>query len=287
MKTYISLLSCLLLVMTTLAQNKEKIKGNREVTTVIYELDPFTGIDIREELEITLINGTKPQVEINTDENLHEVFEVNVVDGTLTIATTKEIRSSKRLEIFITVSESLQRIHVEDEAELKSLTTLTLKNAEFDVLGDAELDLKVKSDTLIINGFGKTKQRYELFTSKLILNALEDAKIQMNVQAKDIAATIEYAKVELEGTTETLNLSVKEKGECMSADLVAKEVEVTTTEQAQIAVHATQKVVIDAKDRAEIRLLGSPEEITMRNFSGEAMLQKVDVNKKGFLKRIF
>ncbi|WP_046746200.1 GIN domain-containing protein [Kordia zhangzhouensis] len=287
MKKYISIVLLVLCSLPAIAQKKEKIKGNREVTTVIYELDPFTAIDIREDIEVVLINGTKSQVEVNTDENLHEVFDIHVVNGTLTIATTKEIRSSKRLEIFITVSDTLQRIHAGDDVEIKSLTTLAMNTIELNVMENAEMDLKIRADSLTINGYGKTKQRYEIFTNQLILTAFEDADIQATAQATNTIATVEHADVELEGTTETLALVVKEKGEFMASDFVSKEIDVTATDQAKIAVQASQKITIDANDRAEISLLGNPSEINMRVFDGEAVLQKVDIHKKGFLKRIF
>ena len=52
-------------------------------------------------------------------------------------------------------SEDLQRIHVESDAELKSMTTLNINKAEINAMGNAELDLKIKSDSLAINNYGK------------------------------------------------------------------------------------------------------------------------------------
>ncbi|WP_298421363.1 DUF2807 domain-containing protein [uncultured Kordia sp.] len=287
MKHYIATAFLLFITISTFAQKKEKIKGNREVTTVIYELDPFTTLEIKEELEIVLINGTTPQVEVNADENLHEVFNIDVIDGTLSISTSKQIRSHKKLEIFVTISKDLERIHVESEAEIKSLTTLNINKAEINVMEDAELDLKIKSDSLAINSFGKAEQRYEIDTKELILTAFEDANVKAKVNATKVTSQVEFANVQFEGQTDSLFLEVKEKGEFLAPLFKAKEISVTTTEQAKVILNATEKIQIDAHDNSEIDLLGNPTSIIMYKFEEEALLRKVDENRKGFFKRIF
>ncbi len=287
MKHYIATAFLLLVTISTFAQKKEKIKGNREVTTVIYELDPFTTLEIKEDLEIVLINGTTPQVEVNTDENLHEVFNIDVVNGTLSISTSKEIRSSKKLEIFVTISENLERIHVESDAELKSLTTLNINKAEINAMGDSELDLKIKSDSLAINSYGKAEQRYEIDTNELILTAFENSKVKAKVTATKVTSQVEFANVQLEGKTDSLFLEVKERGEFVTPLFTAKEISVTATEQAKIVINATEKVTIDAHDNSEIDLLGNPTSIIIYKFEEEAVLRKISENRKGFLKRIF
>ncbi|WP_162014336.1 DUF2807 domain-containing protein [Kordia algicida OT-1] len=287
MKKYSILTLFLVATFSTFAQKKEKIKGNREVTTVIYEIDPFTTLKVKEELEITLLSGTTPQVEVIADENLHEVFNIDVVNGTLNISTSKEIRSSKKLEIFVTVSEDLERIHVENKAELKSLTTINLKKTEINVMDKAEIDLRIKSDSLAINGYGKTTQKYQIDTRELILTAFEDAEVKANVTAEKVTSQVEFADVQLQGKTDVLYLEVKEKGAFYAAEFISKEIHVTATEQAKIAVNTSEKITIDAHDRSEIDLLGNPTSIIMLKFEEEAVLRKVDASKKGFLKRIF
>ncbi|QHI35070.1 hypothetical protein IMCC3317_04160 [Kordia antarctica] len=287
MKKQILTAIILLVTISAFAQKKEKIKGNREVTTVIYELDSFTTLVVNEELEVTLINGSTPQVEISTDENLHEVFNVNVVNGTLTISTSKEIRSSKKLEIFVTISEDLERIHAEGDAELKSLTTLNIKKVEINAMGSSKLDLRIKSDSLAINGYRNSKHQYQINTRELIVTAFEDSKIKANVTATKVTSQVEFGEVKLQGQTDVLYLEVKEKGEFIAPTFKTREVSVTSTEQAKVVVNVTEKITIDAHDNSEIELLGSPASIIMYKFEGEALLRKIDENKKGFLKRIF
>jgi len=287
MKKYIFTTLALFLTISTFAQKKEKIKGNREVTTVIYEIDPFTRLEVIEDLEITLINGKTPQVEVNADENLHEVFNIDVVDGTLSISTSKQIRSRKKLEIFITVSEDLQKISTGSDAELKSLTTLNINKAEINAMGNSELDLKIKSDSLTINNYGKTDSRYEIDSNDLVLTAYEDARVKVKVNATKVTSQVEFANVKVEGQTDSLFLEVKEKGKFIAQLFKAKEINVTSTEQAKVVINSSEKLTIDAHDNSEIHILGNPASIIILKFEEEAVLRKVDENKKGFLKRIF
>ena len=277
----------LLVTIVTFAQKKEKIKGNREVTTVIYEIDPFTALEVKEELEVVLLNGETPKVEVIADENLHEVFNIDVVDGTLSISTSKQIRSHKKLEIFVTISKDLQRIHAESEAELKSATTLNIDKAEINVLGKAKIDLRIIADSLAVNGFGRTKQHYEISSRELIVTAFEDAEIIGNVTATKLTSHVEFGDVQLKGQTDTLFLEVKEKGKFIAHELPSKEIHVTATEQGKTVLNATEQITIDAHDRSEIDLLGSPKSIIMHKFKGEAVLRKISEANKGFLKRIF
>lgn len=287
MKKYILTALCLFVTLSTFAQKKEKIKGNREVTTVIYEIDPFTTLEVKEELEIVLLNGETPKVEVIADENLHEIFNIDVVDGTLSISTSKQIRSSKKLEIYVTISKSIERIHAENEAELKSATTLNIDKAEINVMGKAEVDLRIMSDSLAINGFGKTKQRYEITSRELIVTAFEDAEIQANVNATKVTSQVEYGNVQLKGQTDVLYLEVKEKGEFIAHEFTAKKIHVTATEQAKVVLNCSENITIDAHDRSEIDLLGSPKSIIMYKFEEEAVLRKISEANKSFLKRIF
>ncbi|MEM6720057.1 MAG: DUF2807 domain-containing protein [Bacteroidota bacterium] len=287
MKTHIITAVLLLTTVVSFAQKKEKIRGNREVTTVIYEIDPFTTLEVREDLEITLLNGTTPKVEITADENLHEVFDINVVDGILNIITSKDIRARKKLEIFVTIAEDISKFDLGNSAKLKSLTTLNIQNAEINAMDNAELNLKIKADSLAINSYGKAEHTYEINTKNLSLNAFEDSDMEIDVTADSIVSYIEFADVKLKGQTSTLKLEVKEKGEFIAHELIAKDIQVTTTEQGRAVVNASKTIEISAEQRSEIDLLGTPNSIIILKFEQEAVLRKISEANKGFLKRIF
>lgn len=57
------------------AQKKEKIKGSKFITVSQHDVDDFDTIEILDDLEIYLIASDKPQVEIEADDNLHDIVE--------------------------------------------------------------------------------------------------------------------------------------------------------------------------------------------------------------------
>ena len=77
------------------AQNSEKVKGNRVVTTIVTEIDAFHTIEIDEDFEIDIIYNKTPSVEIETDENLHEFITFSVRDSVLSFNKTRRITSKK------------------------------------------------------------------------------------------------------------------------------------------------------------------------------------------------
>ena len=60
------------------AQRKDKIKGNKIVTTEKTSIDDFSRLLIGEDFKITIVKRDSPFVEITTDENLHKVIEMSV-----------------------------------------------------------------------------------------------------------------------------------------------------------------------------------------------------------------
>lgn len=102
------LATTLLFVLTfTTIQAQEKIKGSRNVTVEQTEIEPFTAMEIGEEFEVVIVKGPTAMIEIEADDNLHEVIDVDVIGNVLYLQTIKEIRRSKRLRVRVTFTDAL------------------------------------------------------------------------------------------------------------------------------------------------------------------------------------
>ena len=110
------------------AQDDEKVKGDRNVTIKQTYINPFNRIVVNEDFTVELIYNSKPSVEIETDENLHEFINFEVIDSVLTFNTTKKITSSKKMNIKVNYTDGLEHIETHDDAEIRSLTSLELGN---------------------------------------------------------------------------------------------------------------------------------------------------------------
>ena len=119
------LATTLLFVLTfTTIQAQEKIKGSRNVTVEQTEIEPFTAMEIGEEFEVVIVKGPTAMIEIEADDNLHEVIDIDVIGNVLYLQTIKEIRRSKRLRVRVTFTDALNEIRVKEKAEVSGLTDL-------------------------------------------------------------------------------------------------------------------------------------------------------------------
>src|SRR6187200_1457821 len=87
------------LLATTLAigQNKEKIKGSKNVVEKPKEIGEFTALEIEDNLTIFLEKGAKNEIKFEGDDNLLDNITFDIKEKTLRIYTSKEITSFKKL----------------------------------------------------------------------------------------------------------------------------------------------------------------------------------------------
>ena len=85
-----SILILLLLTTTFLfAQKKEKLKGSKIVTIEKREIGTFEAIEISDNIEVYLDKGEKSELKIEADDNLHDIFNIDLSSATLRIHTSK------------------------------------------------------------------------------------------------------------------------------------------------------------------------------------------------------
>ena len=66
------------------AQTKlEKIKGSKIVTISVKEVEEFEQVEIEEFLDVYFVKGAKTSIEIEADDNLHDIISYKVVGKSL------------------------------------------------------------------------------------------------------------------------------------------------------------------------------------------------------------
>lgn len=133
--------------------------GNVIKTTVV--LDYFDEIDLQGAFNVKLSQGTELQATIETDENLQELVEVEVKEGTLFINTTRDVMlRPTKMELFITYPE-LKRFTIGGACKLSSEEAITSQALVFDLSGAAEIDLSIMAEVLRTNLAGAGSIRFE------------------------------------------------------------------------------------------------------------------------------
>jgi hypothetical protein len=256
------------------AQSSEKIKGNRNVTTIQTNIESYHTIALDEDFEVEIIYDRNPYVEIETDENLHEFIEFQVIDSVLTFNKTIKITSKKRLNIKVTYNDALTHIETTDNAEILSLATMDLKNGSLKTRGSSKVGLTVKSDNFDFSGDDKSKVKLNLTSENCILNLSGNSKIEALINTTDIAATLyQRANANIEGTSETAKLDLDNNTQFNGKNFTINSCEVLCEISSDVYLEVMDNITIDASGSSSVNLYGNPK-ITINKLTDTAKLQK-------------
>jgi len=257
------------------AQDDEKIKGNRNVTIKQTYIDPFTKIIVGEDFSVEIIYNSKPSVEIETDDNLHQYIEFGVNAGVLTFKTTKRITSSKKMNIKVNYTDGLESIETMEDAEIRSLTSLELKKATLKTSGSSRAYLNIRTANFDYVSSDKSKSKLNVnatAASTIILN--DNSKVEALLNSKTIKMDLyQKASANIEGTAETLDLRCDLSSSFNGKELAANVCNLIAEGNSSATVRANSTLIADISGNSEVYFYG-PAKITLNTFLGAAKLQK-------------
>ena len=153
MKQIAFLLLVVFATTNALAQKKDKIKGSKIITHTIKEVTPFENIEVEDNVEIFLVKADSPSIEVEADDNLHDVVNFVVTGNTLRITTLKTVSSAKKFELRVNYAATLKLITVKNDAKLHALNALQLDSITIKNFDNSASYLNVNSNsfTLILD----------------------------------------------------------------------------------------------------------------------------------------
>lgn len=266
----------LFLVSLSFGQRKEKIKGSKIVTVQIKETENFDGIDIADNIEVFLVKADKSSVEIEADDNLHDVIVFDILAGTLKISTTKEVIRANKFSLRINYTDSLKTIVVKDKAKLNALSDLELNDITIKNFDDSKSFLNVKSPKFTIQLNDKSEAELNIKSENTILEISKNAKAKALVTSTDFKLDM-YQKSDLDIEGETVNAQIRLDN---NADLNAKKFSVsqmnlTTEAYTSCAVNVKDNLKISAIGKSKVELLGDAK-IEIIDFKNNAILEKIE-----------
>lgn len=268
------LILTLMLVVSTTVNAQEKIKGDRNVTIKQTYIDDFDTLIIDGDFSIEIVYNSKPSVNIETDNNLHEVIQFNVVDGVLSFSQTMRITSKKRLNITVNYGDALQNIEIKGDGEIRSLTSMELGNTSLITADNARAYLNIKAKNFSYKSSGKSKTRLNLTadstTVELSDNSKLDALINSTVANFDL---YQRSDAVIEGSATNSMLRLDNSTNFNGPKFDVKSIEATLDNNSDLTVECVEQISISASGNSEIYLYGSPA-ITISKFEGTTKLQK-------------
>jgi len=269
----------LLLLIFCSSQAQDKVKGSRNVKTEQYDLENFHSIQIKGEFEVGILKGKRSMIEIEADDNVHDLIMTEVMDGTLYIKPIKELYRTKKQELRITFADTLKSILVEGDVKLESLQEIHV--------GDFKLETanKAKAHLTLTAGDFKLVQR-------------DDAEVELNVTAKNIVCQLnqssktealmnapymevdiyEKASARIDGETLKLQLRADQSSKFDGTNLTSTKAEVLAQGDAYSKVNVSDSLSITVSGKTETEIYSTPE-IQLLKFSDEAKLVKKEAGK--------
>lgn len=274
MKRFAFFLTLVLYSATIAAQQKEKIKGSKIVTVTQKEIGDFGTIEIADNLEVFLIKGDRAAIEIEADDNLHDVIEIGLKANTLRLSALKQVTGQKKFSIRVTYTDNLKMVIAKNDANVTALAELNLSDFTFKGFDAARFfaNVNTKKFTLMANDKTKTELnlKSEETTIELSKNSQLKALISSTVMKFDM---YQKSSAIIEGDVIDLKLRLDNNATFTGKNLTSKNTEITTEGYTNCSISVSTKAVIDASGKSEIQLYGD-QKIEMKRFADNASLLK-------------
>ena len=276
MKTLIILLIfSFLYPVSTNAQKKTKIKGDREVISTSGEVkEPFNSIKISNNIQLEIENASRNSYVLTTDQNLMEEVEIIVRDNTLEIFTKSKITNSKKLHLFLKVKD-LNFLTLNDEARIKNRGKFRTNEIKITANNSSRLDLDLEITenadlSLLDNAGGKIAISADIIS--LIMKDRTDLK--GNLDCKELNVNLEKkADLKLDGKTDDSVYNLEDNASLDAKKLKARKVILNSKNRSDIYVHATKSIAIQAEGKSKIFLYGNPE-VEIKGFTDKSSIIK-------------
>ncbi len=231
MKTLIKLSAILFLLVGTTSCFMEGVKGNGDVITKKRKIsDDFSRVEISRGLDVYLTKSKDVSLEIEADENLHELIQTEVKDGVLKITSSKNIWSA-----------SAKKVHL-----------------HVDHLSD-----------IGINSGADVRTRNTFVSDELRLSISSGASAEMDLNVENLSCNISSgADIKLSGEAENFTVSSSSGSDVKAYELNARNCRADASSGSDIKLKATETIDARATSGADIRYKGNPRVIEKEDNSG-------------------
>lgn len=265
-----------LLFFTTIAiaQKKEKIKGSKIVTVSVKEIPTFENIEINDNFEVFLVKGEKASLEIEADDNLHEIINYEVAGGTLKITALREAIGAKKFALRINYTSELKLITAKNESSIHALANLELENITVKNYDNSRSFLNVKANyfALVLND--KAEAEINVKADNTSLELSKNAELKGLVTSPEFKLDMyQKSQADIEGNVNNAKIRLDNYATLTSKKLVIATLDLTAESYAKCAVNVTTDFVLVASGKTEIELLGEPK-IQINKFANSTTLFK-------------
>lgn len=268
------LFALLLISSISIAQSKEKIKGTKTVTIAPREIKSFENLEITDNIEVFLVKGDNNAIEIEADENLHEIIESTINAGTLYLSTAKNATSFKKLSVKITYTNDLKLVTAKNDVTINALSDIDLDNITFKTYDFSKLFLNVKSRIFTVFANDKSKVELNVKSESAAVELSKSANMKALISSEKMKFDMyQKASANIEGDIVDLKLRLDNNASFTGKNLSAKNAEIITEAYAAGSILVTEKATLDVSGKSELQLYGD-QKIEVKRFTDSAVIMK-------------
>lgn len=257
------------------AQTKlEKIKGSKIVTVTTKEIESFENVEIEEFLDVYFVKSEKTSIEIEADDNLHDIVSYNVLGNTLKITALKQPVSEKKFAVRVNYNDSLKTIVARHESKINALADISLENITIKNFDKSQSFLNVRSTnfTLLMND--KSRAEVNVKADKTVVELSKEAKIKALIASPESKIDLyQKSQGEIEGDSQISKIRLDNNASLIAKKFTVKDLELVTESYTKCSVNAQKSIEISASGKSEIDLLGEPK-VDLKVFTNSAVLSK-------------
>lgn len=274
MKYTFTLCIILLIVISTTAQKKPKLKGNKDVVDIHNILKDFTTLEIGDGLEVLIQQDENNKYHLETDENLVDAIKLDVSEeGNLRIYTTSNITSSKELKLTL-YYKILHAITIKEGVTLETANKVTSDTMTFIAVDNTKFKVDFDTQNTTVNINDDAKGELQLKGDMLSLMVSDNGSIQGDVKVDEMTlSTTSRADVKLSGGMSTLKVTAADDTDVLLQEIKTDDAAVITSDNADVHVYASAAFTLYAKGKSTVYLYGNPS-VKVDGFADHAKLIK-------------
>ena len=279
MKFRILLGLSLFIVSSTTIISQSSLKGNKIVFIENREVSSFKHIEISANVDVYLFQGDNNFVSVETDENLQDAVRIQVENNTLKIDFSNKISKSKKMNVFITVTNELHTISAYKNANIYADNRLILKKLTINAYENADFKIKIDADDFKINGFKNTDLTIDVFSKNIQANLSESCELKLEGEIDSLKTEIKNNSVlTAKGKGVKLEIEARNNGTFKGDHFMVENAFINANSRTDITVNVSKNIKIIADNKAAISIYREPE-IEIVKLEGKAKIYKKKPSK--------
>jgi hypothetical protein len=277
-KLHLITLIALLFTTVTFAQKKEKIKGSKVVTAATIAVQPFTILEVEDNIEVYLIKGNTQSVEVECDDNLHDIIKADISDNTLRLHTSKLITGAKQIVVRLTYTPSLKSITAKDESVLYAIKDLELDTIAIKNIDYSKSMLNVKSKHFCLSMNDKTKAELNVKSDSTAIVLSKNANLKALIASPAVKLDM-YQKTTatVEGDALTAAIRVDNNAEYNGKKFTAKSLDFTAESYTKNIIMVSENLSLSVSGKSTTEIYGNPTTITVKKLKDSAVILKKEL----------